>query len=219
MDKFLAKLDKSIWGISIYFILGAIVLVNSCGTSFVDDSLEWIVSYKKFGWNDFWHSYDMTSVYWFHDFFSNIMYLIFGKNNHAWFYVILFFHTTACYYFYRFLKNVFEYNQRVYSNLIAFNASMIFMFGAYNTENLFWIATYHYEITIVYLMICLFIISENKGLLSKIQLIGMLIPFPFMLTMHEISFFFSIVFQCAVKCLPTSPCMSSSGFLLTNLSV
>jgi len=191
---FFKKLDKPLWGLSFYFILALVVYWNNCGTSFVDDSLEWIVSFKKFGWEGYAHSYDMTSVYWFHDLFSNVMHSLFGRNNFMWYLIILFFHTSACYFIYRFLLLVLNHTNRMNSNLIAFLSSIIFLLGAYNTENIFWIATYHYEITILYLFISLTILAKSRGNFEWIKHGWMIIIFPFMLTMHEISFFFPFAF-------------------------
>jgi hypothetical protein len=193
-SKLLIKLDKPLWGLSFYFILASIILWNTCGTSFVDDSLEWIVSYKKFGWKAYWHSYDMTSVYWFHDLFSNLMHIVFGKNNFAWYFIILSFHSSACYYMYRFLVLIFAHNDRTDGQAIAFIASLIFLFGAYHTENLFWIATYHYEVTIVYFFLSLFYLAFDKGVFIFKKRWWIIALFPFMLTMHEISFFFPFAF-------------------------
>jgi hypothetical protein len=194
INKFLNKLDKPIWGLSFYFILASLILWNTCGTSFVDDSLEWIVSYKKQGWQGYWHSYDMTSVYWFHDFFSNVMHILFGKNNFAWYFIILLFHTSACFYFYKFLDLIFKNSNRINSKLIAFLSSLVFLFGAYNTENIFWIATYHYEITVVYLFISLYYIALHSGHFSYRVHWWIVLLFPIMLTMHEIGFFFPFAY-------------------------
>lgn len=194
INKFLNKLDKPLWGLSFYFIIAVIVLWNHCGTSFVDDSLEWIVSYKKQGWEGYWHSYDMTSVYWFHDFFSNIMHIVFGKNNFAWYFIILLFHSSACFYFYKFLDLIFKNSNRINGKLIAFLSSLVFLFGAYNTENIFWIATYHYEITIIYLFISLYHIALHSGHFSYRVHWWIVLLFPLMLTMHEISFFFPFAY-------------------------
>ena len=194
INQYLYKLDKPLWGLSFYFIIAVIVLWNHCGTSFVDDSLEWIVSYKKQGWQAYWHSYDMTSVYWSHDFFSNIMYIVFGNNNFAWYFLILFFHTSACFYFYKFLDLIFQDSDRINGKLIAFISSLVFLFGAYNTENIFWIATYHYAITIVYLFTSLYYLALHRGHFSYRVHWWIVLLFPMMLTMHEISFFFPFAY-------------------------
>jgi len=187
-------LDKPLQGLSFYFILAVVVLWNNCGTSFVDDSLEWIVSFEKFGWKAYWHSYDMTSVYWFHDLFSNLMHLVFGKNNFAWYFIILSFHSSACYYMYRFLVLIFAHKDRMNGPLIAFISSLIFLFGAYHTENIFWLATYHYEVTIIYLFVGLFYLAQDRGFFVLKHHWWIPALFPFMLTMHEISFFFPFAF-------------------------
>lgn len=194
LQKYIHQLDKPLWGLSFYFIAGSILTINTTGTSFVDDSLEWIVLFKKYGWGGFWHSYTMTSIYWAHDFFSNMMYLVFRNNNFAWFYIILFFHTSAAYYLYLFLRCILDENQRNQSQIIALISSLIFLVGAYHTENLFWIATYHYAITIFYLFVSLHNLAKSKGRFSFKKSWWIVVLFPLMLTMHEMSFFFPFAF-------------------------
>lgn len=199
IESYLHRLDKPLWGLSFYFILVGLVLWNQCGTSFVDDSLEWIVSFQKQGWRGYWHSYDMTSVYWFHDFFSNCMHLLFGKNNFGWYFVILSFHSSSSYFLYKFLVCILGDAKRVYNvRVIAFIASLTFLFGGYNTENLFWIATYHYAITMLYLFIGLFQIAKSKGYFKWTAHGWLILVFPLMLTMHEISFFFPFAFLATI---------------------
>ncbi len=194
IERFISTIDRPKYGLFFYYIVAVLFFWNTTGTSFVDDSLEWIVSYMKQGWRGYMHSYDMTSVYYLHDLFSNLMYDSFGKNNVLWYIIILFFHSSACYYLYKYIYLILSDNDRKNARWIAIVSSFIFLCGAYNTENIFWIATYHYEVSIFYLFVSLFKIAEQKGELTKRQYWYIFGVFPFMLTMHEISFFFPIAF-------------------------
>jgi hypothetical protein len=181
-------------GIPVFYLIAILVFWNKTGTSFTDDSLEWLVYFQKYGWTNFWTSYEMTSIYWMHDLFSNGMYLLFGKNSFAWYYVILFFHSVAAYFWYRFIFEILKPAKTNYEFAISFLSSLIFLASPYHLENVMWIATYHYNISALYLTYCLYHIVRKNGQLTFRDQIVLFLPFPFMLTMHEICFFFPILF-------------------------
>lgn len=191
---FLSYLNNWKYGIPLFYQLSVIAFWNNFGTSFTDDSLEWIVYFQKYGWDKYWQSYEMTSIYWMHDLFSNIMYLVFDKNSFAWYFIILFFHTTATYFWYRFLFIVLEDSKIKNAVWISLLSAFIFMTGAYHSENILWIATYHYTISLLYLTFGLYVIADRKANLILSDKFILFVPFPFMLTMHEIVFFFPFAF-------------------------
>ena len=181
-------------GIPVFYLIAILVFWNKTGTSFTDDSLEWLVYFQKYGWTNFGTSYEMTSIYWMHDLFSNSMYLLFGKNSFAWYYVILFFHSSAAYFWYRFIFEILKSAETNDEFAISFLSSLIFLASPYHLENVMWIATYHYNISALYLTYSLYRIVRQNGQLTFRDQIILFLPFPFMLTMHEICFFFPILF-------------------------
>ena len=102
ISKFIIKLDKPLWGLSFFYICSVALLWNSSGTALVDDSLGILNNFQKTGWSDFLNSYGMTSLYFLHDAFSNLMFSFIGKSNLIWYLFILVFHSSAAYFFYRF---------------------------------------------------------------------------------------------------------------------
>lgn len=187
-------LDKKRFGILLYFIWGFIVFFNTNGASFADDSLEIISDYDNYGWKGFIDSYGMSSVYFFHDAFSHFIYFLFVRNNILWYLLILFFHTSTAYFLYRYFINILNKTNRKFTKEIALISSLLFLNSAYNTETLFWIATYHYSISFLFLSIVLYNISNQNGTISKKYFLILLLIFAFFLTMHEITFFFPFAF-------------------------
>lgn len=191
-----SKLDQSIWGLSIYFTLGFIVYFNLQGASFVDDSIESFIDFETQGWRGFLHSYDFSSIYYFHDLISIICFELFGHNNYLWYLMALILHSSSCYFFYRFIQNILKYAEINFAKEIAFFSSILFLVGAYNCENIFWIATYHYQFSVLYFSVGLYYISQKKSEFSRYNFIKLFIPFVPMLTMHELVFIFPFAFFC-----------------------
>lgn len=198
IDKIDFYLGKSYRGIFIYFILGIVIFFNPYGTSFADDSLEILLDYDRYRWNGFVNSYGMNSVYYLHDATSHFLYYFFGKNNHLWFYFILFLHTTTSYFIYKFFKLVFERSLKIYSKEMALFISLLFMNSAYNTENLFWIATFHYNFCFLFFFYVAYYIANQQGILSTKSYLMILSVFGGLLTMHEITFFFPFGFYAII---------------------
>lgn len=194
INQYLNKLDKPFWGLSFYFIVALIVYANSYGTSLIDDSLGIFLNFKTFGWSGFWTSYDFSSIYLFHDFVHIVLYKIFRNNNFLWFLSTLFIHSLSSYYLYKFFLNVLNHSNRKEFRQISFVSSLIFLAGAYNTENIFWLATLHYVVSMCFLALSLYYISMFKGKLTIKYYFLLFTGFCLIITMHEISYFFPIAY-------------------------
>lgn len=192
INKFLNKLDKPFWGLSFFYVGSILLLWNSSGTALVDDSLGILNNFEKNGWSDFINSYGMTSLYFLHDAFSNLMYCLIGKSNFVWYLVVLLFHSSAAYFFYRFCFIILTQDKNKNSRWISIFSSALFLLSAYLVENIMWLATYHYAITILYVMYTLYFIATKNGKLNGVQRIALIVSYAAMLTMHEIVLLFPV---------------------------
>ena len=191
-SEFLIKLDKPFWGLSFFYVGSILLLWNSSGTALVDDSLGILNNFEKNGWSDFINSYGMTSLYFLHDAFSNLMYSLIGKSNFVWYLVVLLFHSSAAYFFYRFCFIILTQHKNKNSRWISIFSSALFLLSAYLVENIMWLATYHYAITILYVMYTLYFIATKNGKLNGVQRIALIVSYAAMLTMHEIMLLFPV---------------------------
>jgi hypothetical protein len=191
-SKFIIKLDKPLWGLSFFYICSVALLWNSSGTALVDDSLGILNNFKKNGWSDFLNSYGMTSLYFLHDAFSNLMFSFIGKSTHIWYLFVLLFHSSAAYFFYRFCFIMLIYDKNKNSRWISFFSSALFLLSAYLVENIMWLATYHYAVTMLYVMYTLYYIAIKNGKLNGVHKIALIASYAAMLTMHEIILIFPL---------------------------
>jgi hypothetical protein len=194
ISKFMIKLDKPLWGLSFFYICSVALLWNSSGTALVDDSLGILNNFQKTGWSDFLNSYGMTSLYFLHDAFSNLMFSLIGKSNLIWYLFMLVFHSSAAYFFYRFCFVMLTNDKNKNSRWISLFSSILFLLSAYLVENIMWLATYHYAVTILYIMYTLCYIAVRNGKLNGVQKIALMASYASMLTMHEIILIFPLAF-------------------------
>ena len=80
------------------------------------------------------------------------------------------------------------------SRWISLFSSILFLLSAYLVENIMWLATYHYAVTILYIMYTLCYIAVRNGKLNGVQKIALMASYASMLTMHEIILIFPLAF-------------------------
>lgn len=188
------RLD-SVWiGVFSYFLLISMVSHSNTGSGFVDDSIGILNSFDRAGWSEFWDSYQFTSIYWLHDLINILIYLLFHKNNFAWFYITLFCHASSAYLFYRYFKLVLETFEINQGRVIALLSSLCFLFGAYNTEPLFWLGANHYIFSMLFLTVALYYLVVKKSANNRSGLFLFYVAYTIFTTMHEIVLVYPVIF-------------------------
>ncbi len=188
------NLEKPLVGILIYYLFAVLMVWDNNMSVLTDDAISFLCSYERFGFSEFGTSYGFTSLYYAHDFMTIVLYKILGKNPLAWFYVLLFIHSTSAYYFYRFATETLKETRRENTYIIALLASVLMLFSASIEEIIYWPAVLHYLFSMLFLSISLYYISSHKAQLSYTQQGVIWILFALFTTMMEIVFFFPLAY-------------------------
>ncbi len=187
-------LDHYLIGIIIFY-LGAILIVWDNNMSLLtDDAIEILYDFQMQGYEGFQNSYGFTSLYYAHDILVFLIYKLVGDNNTGWFYIMLFIHSTAGYFMYRFLVEVLYKTQRISPRYIAACAVILMLFSANIEEIVYWPAALHYVSAMLYLSTTLYFIAQRKGQLNATNQVVLWLTFGVFLTMLEMVFFFPFAY-------------------------
>ena len=138
--------------LSIFGVCWLLVLVLYHGqlhAQFNDDFIAGIKVYKAMGPSGFWSSFGFTSLYYGHDIFFYGFYAIFGLNEYAW----LLYNTALQAINAMLVVLVIESALKRYdfanANIAAYITALFFIFCPYQTENVTWGATIHYQVALI----------------------------------------------------------------------
>lgn len=132
---------------------------------FLDDSLSALYQYKLQGIGGFLNSFGFPSLYYAHDFFYLGFYFLFGLNGWAWQVLFVGLHCLNALLIFMLIVAVFRKFSFRNGTVAAIITCLFFLVSPYQTENIIWVATMHYQIG----MLCLlggmsFLINERNNL-------------------------------------------------------
>lgn len=179
-----------------YFITLFLFYVKACNSLLIDDGIAGLVKFEEQGYRGFLNSFGFTSLYYFHDFFNLLVYLVAGKSSFGWFSVMITFHSVNVTLNFIVFRKFYSLLEIKNAAGIAFIGSFLFAFSPYQTENVLWAATLHYAIAL-----CIFFVSAGlllnnlkQGYLeTKTTLIVIALFIVALLTL-EISLFFPFAY-------------------------
>lgn len=155
----------------IFFCTVGFVLYRHCiHAHFLDDSLSAFYDYKLQGSSGFWNSFGFPSIYYGHDIFYFGFYFLFGINDWAWHILFIGLYSLNTLFIFKISEAVLQKFSFKNSSSAAFITCLLFLFSPYQTENMLWVATLHYQIAMLCLFTGILLIIQNKNSFLVIHL-------------------------------------------------
>ncbi|MCX6198489.1 MAG: hypothetical protein NTY88_04590 [Bacteroidetes bacterium] len=157
----------------LYFLFCAIAffLYRHCvHTHFLDDSFSAFYDYKLQGAKGFLKSFDFPSLYYGHDLFYFGFYFLFGLNDLAWHILFVLLYCLNTLLIFKVAETALSKLNFINSTAAAFIACLFFLVSPYQTENMIWVATMHYQIAMLCLFSGILLIIQNKTSLFWLHL-------------------------------------------------
>jgi hypothetical protein len=150
----------------LYFLFCVILsfLYRHCvHTHFLDDSLSAFYHYKLQGASGFCNSFDFPSLYYGHDLFYFGFYFLFGLNDIAWHLLFIALYSLNTLFLFKLSETTVRRFGFSKSTPAAFITCLLFLVCPYQTENILWVATLHYQISMLCLFTGIWLVIRNRG--------------------------------------------------------
>lgn len=163
----------------------------------IDDGLNAFETFidGKYAW---FSNYNYDSYYYIYFFLLRCFYELFGMHHLPWFLLFSFLQAlnVSVYFYFSLLFFQKIAWQKKQSLLAAMATSLLFLFSPYNSENIIWAATLHYNISFLCLFICLIqlFLYANKVQEWTKHLFFFYITFIISLFTFELSLFYPFIF-------------------------
>lgn len=147
--------SKFLWFI-LFLLVACAFYYKASNALLIDDGIAGLVKFENMGYRGFLTSFGFTSLYYFHDFFNLLVYLIVGKSSFGWFAVMVTLHSFNAMLSFSVFQKFYSMVETKNAGLIALTGSVLFLLSPYQTENVVWAATLHYSIAM-----CIFLVSSG----------------------------------------------------------
>ena len=164
--------------LSLFGICWLLVLVlyhQQLHAQFNDDFIAGIRAYKALGPSGFWTSFHFTSMYYGHDLFYYGFYLLFGLNEYAWLLYNTALQAINAVLIILVVESALQKHEFSNSRIAAYITALLFIFCPYQTENVTWGATIHYQVAMIGMLTGILLVkkyTEQSRLLQLLLLYG-----------------------------------------------
>ena len=181
-----------------YWLAGFLVYHKASNASLIDDGIAGLVKFENMGWGGFLNSFGFTSLYYFHDLFNLLAYLIVGKSSFGWFIIMISFHCFNAALGFIVFRKFYSILEISHASAIAILGSLLFLLSPYQTENVVWAATLHYSIALSIFLLNALLLFRNlaAGVIETKTVLIVIGLFTVSLMTLEISLVFPFAYFC-----------------------
>jgi hypothetical protein len=137
-----------------------------------DDAFQFFAEYEKESWGGFYQNYGFTSLYYVTHFLNILLYTLFGTNTFYWLIVLILLHAFNAYLGFRVFYRFYTVHQINNAFEIALLGSLFFLLSPSQSENISWVATLHYGISMLFfLAVALYLLNNLQELTNTKKLL------------------------------------------------
>lgn len=141
-----------------------------------DDAFQFFAEYEREGWGGFYQNYGFTSLYYVTHLLNILFYTFFSTNTFCWLVVLILLHAFNAYFSFRVFYRFYTVHQINNAFEIAFLGSLFFLLSPAQSENISWVATLHYGVSMLFfLLVALYLINNLKELSASKTLVLLLV--------------------------------------------
>lgn len=157
--------SQPIYLLLIYWVILSLIYFKAHPIVLTDDAFQFFVEYEKMGWGGFYQNYGFTSLYYVTHFANIVLYHIFKLNTEAWLLFFTFLHAVSSILLFQFVKTFAQQHQLKQAFYIGLFSSLWFLISPYQTEIICWVATLHYNLSMIsFLGMSLFMMRHRENL-------------------------------------------------------
>lgn len=160
----------------------------------IDDGISGIWEIKMEGLPGYWKSYGFENFYYGHYAIVAALYFLFGLNSLGWFLFFIAMHALNASLIFVVCKKLFSnITATTEASIMAIFNSLLFLLSPYQSENIIWAATSHYNITLFILLLSIYCLMHKIEGKKTFSIFFLHLLFAIALLTLEISFLFPLV--------------------------